>query len=46
MMGIVKRLTDDEKKLIQTGRESAEQLLHLFETDSDQPEEVAARTGT
>jgi monovalent cation:proton antiporter-2 (CPA2) family protein len=31
---------DDEKKLIQTGRESAEQLLHLFETDTDQPEEV------
>jgi glutathione-regulated potassium-efflux system ancillary protein KefC/glutathione-regulated potassium-efflux system protein KefB len=38
---------DDEKKLIQTGRESAEQLLHLFETDTDQPEEQsAARTGT
>jgi monovalent cation:proton antiporter-2 (CPA2) family protein len=35
---------DDEKKLIQTGRESAEQLLHLFETDSDQPEEQPART--
>ena len=37
---------DDEKKLIQSGRESAEQLLHLFETDTDQPEEAAARTGT
>jgi glutathione-regulated potassium-efflux system ancillary protein KefC/glutathione-regulated potassium-efflux system protein KefB len=37
---------DDEKKLIQTGRESAEQLLHLFETDTDQPEEASARTGT
>jgi len=37
---------DDEKKLIQSGRESAEQLLHLFETDTDQPEEQAVRTGT
>jgi voltage-gated potassium channel Kch len=37
---------DDEKKLIQSGRESAEQLLHLFETDSDQPEDRPARTGT
>jgi glutathione-regulated potassium-efflux system ancillary protein KefC/glutathione-regulated potassium-efflux system protein KefB len=44
---------DDEKKLIQTGQESAEQLLHLFETDTDQleteadqPEEASARTGT
>jgi len=37
---------DDEKKLIQTGRESAEQLLHHFETDTDQPEEASARTGT
>jgi len=37
---------DDEKKLIQSGRESAEQLLHLFETDTDQPEERPARTGT
>jgi hypothetical protein len=37
---------DDEKKLIQSGRESAEQLLHLFETDTDQPEETSARTGT
>ena len=26
---------DDEKKLIQSGRESAEQLLHLFETDTE-----------
>jgi len=37
---------DDEKKLIQTGRESAEQLLQLFETDTDQPEEASAQTGT
>jgi len=27
---------DDERKLVETGRESAEQLLHLFETDEDQ----------
>jgi glutathione-regulated potassium-efflux system ancillary protein KefC/glutathione-regulated potassium-efflux system protein KefB len=37
---------DDEKKLIQSGRESAEQLLHLFETDADEPQEARARTGT
>ena len=37
---------DDEKKLIQSGRESAEQLLHLFETDADEPQETPARTGT
>jgi monovalent cation:proton antiporter-2 (CPA2) family protein len=37
---------DDEKKLIQSGRESAEQLLHLFETDADEPQETTARTGT
>ncbi len=30
---------DDEKKFLQTTRESAEQLLHLFETDTDQPED-------
>ena len=30
---------DDEKKFLETSRESAEQLLHLFETDADQPEE-------
>jgi glutathione-regulated potassium-efflux system ancillary protein KefC/glutathione-regulated potassium-efflux system protein KefB len=30
---------DDESKFLQTTRESAEQLLHLFETDADQPEE-------
>jgi voltage-gated potassium channel Kch len=36
---------DDEKKLIQSGRESAEQLLHLFETDAEQPDERPARTG-
>jgi glutathione-regulated potassium-efflux system ancillary protein KefC/glutathione-regulated potassium-efflux system protein KefB len=37
---------DDEKKLVQSAREAAEQLLHLFETDTDQPEERAARSGT
>ena len=36
---------DDEKKLIQSGRESAEQLLHLFETDADEPQETPARAG-
>jgi len=39
-------LKDDEKKLIQSGRESAEQLLHLFETDADEPQERPVRTGT
>jgi monovalent cation:proton antiporter-2 (CPA2) family protein len=34
---------DDEKKFLQTSRESAEQLLHLFETDSDQPAAKTAR---
>jgi len=34
---------DDESKFLATTRESAEQLLHLFETDSSQPEEGAAR---
>jgi monovalent cation:proton antiporter-2 (CPA2) family protein len=34
---------NDEKKFLQTTRESAEQLLHLFETDADQPEEPVAR---
>jgi len=34
---------DDEKKFLETSRESAEQLLHLFETDSEQPEETAVR---
>jgi monovalent cation:proton antiporter-2 (CPA2) family protein len=38
-------IKDDEKKVLQSARESAEQLLHLFETDSDQPED-RARTGT
>jgi monovalent cation:proton antiporter-2 (CPA2) family protein len=33
---------DDEKKFQETTRESAEQLLHLFETDRDQPDEDAA----
>jgi glutathione-regulated potassium-efflux system ancillary protein KefC/glutathione-regulated potassium-efflux system protein KefB len=39
-------IKDDEKKLIQTGRDSAEQLLHLFETDADVPEDRESRTGT
>jgi voltage-gated potassium channel Kch len=34
---------DDESKFLATTRESAEQLLHLFETDSDQPEQPATR---
>jgi glutathione-regulated potassium-efflux system ancillary protein KefC/glutathione-regulated potassium-efflux system protein KefB len=34
---------DDEKKFLETSRESAEQLLHLFETDSAQPEESAVQ---
>jgi glutathione-regulated potassium-efflux system ancillary protein KefC/glutathione-regulated potassium-efflux system protein KefB len=34
---------DDEKKFLQTTRESAEQLLHLFETDTDQAEERVER---
>ena len=37
---------DDDQKLIQSGRESAEQLLHLFETDDDRTEARRARTGT
>jgi hypothetical protein len=32
---------DDESKFLATTRESAEQLLHLFETDTDQPEKPA-----
>jgi len=34
---------DDEKKFLETSRESAEQLLHLFETDTGQPEESERR---
>jgi monovalent cation:proton antiporter-2 (CPA2) family protein len=34
---------DDESKFLATTRESAEQLLHLFEADTDQPEERVAR---
>lgn len=34
---------DDEKKLVQSGRESAEQLLHLFETDTEHPEDEVSR---
>jgi hypothetical protein len=33
---------DDEKKFLDTTRESAEQLMHLFESDSEQPVEEAA----
>jgi glutathione-regulated potassium-efflux system protein KefB len=33
---------DDESKFLATTRESAEQLLHLFEADSNQPEESVA----
>src|ERR1700733_11392116 len=33
---------DDEKKFLATTRESAEQLIHLFETDSEQPAEESA----
>jgi voltage-gated potassium channel Kch len=33
---------DDETKFLQTTRESAEQLLHLFESDAAQPEKPAA----
>jgi len=32
---------DDEKKFLDTTRESAEQLMHLFESDSEQPAEEA-----
>jgi len=32
---------DDEKKFLDTTRESAEQLMHLFESDSEQPVEEA-----
>jgi monovalent cation:proton antiporter-2 (CPA2) family protein len=39
-------IKDDEKKLIISGRESAEQLLHLFETDTDQEDTRTLRTGT
>src|ERR1700683_3818563 len=34
---------DDESKFLATTRESAEQILHLFETDTDQPEQLALR---
>jgi voltage-gated potassium channel Kch len=34
---------DDENKFLQTTRESAEQLLHLFETDEAQPQDAAPR---
>jgi hypothetical protein len=35
---------DDKSKFLATTRESAEQLLHLFETDTAQPEEPAVQT--
>ena len=35
-------IRDDESKFMATTRESAEQLLHLFETDTAQPEKPAA----
>ncbi|HWX26128.1 MAG TPA: monovalent cation:proton antiporter-2 (CPA2) family protein [Steroidobacteraceae bacterium] len=35
---------DDENKFLQTTRESAEQLLHLFETDAAEPLEPASKT--
>ena len=34
---------DDENKFLQTTRESAEQLLQLFETDAVQPEVPAGQ---
>jgi monovalent cation:proton antiporter-2 (CPA2) family protein len=34
---------DDESKFLETTRESAEQLLHLFETDAVEPEEPALK---
>jgi monovalent cation:proton antiporter-2 (CPA2) family protein len=34
---------DDEKKFMETVRESAEQLLHLFEADAAQPEQPAVK---
>jgi monovalent cation:proton antiporter-2 (CPA2) family protein len=37
---------DDESKFLATTRESAEQLLHLFEVDTAQPEEPIARRST
>jgi monovalent cation:proton antiporter-2 (CPA2) family protein len=33
---------DDDKKLVETSRESAEQLLHLFEADTGQAEQAPA----
>ena len=39
-------IKDDDQKLIQSNRESAEQLLHLFETDDDRAEDRQIRTGT
>jgi voltage-gated potassium channel Kch len=35
-------IKDDENKFLQSTRESAEQLLHLFESDASQPEDPGA----
>jgi monovalent cation:proton antiporter-2 (CPA2) family protein len=45
-MAIQQAVRDDESKFLATTRESAEQLLHLFETDTNQAEEPAARART
>ena len=37
---------DDESKFLATTRESAEQLLHLFETDTNQSDDSAARAAS
>ena len=39
-------IKDDEKKLVQSGREAAEQLMHLFETDSGQPADRTVQSVT
>jgi hypothetical protein len=45
-MAIQQAVRDDESKFLASTRESAEQLLHLFETDTNQAEEPAARART
>jgi voltage-gated potassium channel Kch len=45
-MAIQQAVRDDESKFLATTRESAEQLLHLFETDTNQAEEPTARART
>jgi hypothetical protein len=37
---------DDEKKFLQTSRESAEQLLHLFESDAAESLETPLKRRT